>query len=288
MSYLNIITDQNSGNIPLTVTLSGQTDIIGISDWSWDFDNGQTGDSQVEICTYDVSGIYSPVVTVNGYGASGYFSVSATGTITAFNAIRITGLVEGEAIVYASPIFYDYISGLVVSKEYISADYSFYFPPSPVPPTSSGSLKRGYAALLTNKHRYPYKIGDEKLVSKIDFIKNGRLSYISGVPVEFWANYLGVWSQVESGETDRYGSCYITHQTSNVLNCTNCLGIAKVTYDGAEYISNITRYNFYSGWIEDMIYIIDAAATGTVPDRIRHHIFDGDGRHNVFDRMFYI
>ncbi len=167
---------------------------------------------------------------------------------------------------------------------------SFYFPPTPAPPTSSGVLKKGIKPLLTNKFRYPYKIPKEVIMSRVDFLKNGRLSYLSDLPVELWMNYSGEWAQVETSTTDRYGSCYITHSTSGIPNITNCLGVVKITYDGGDYVSNVMRYNFYSGlaYEEDLVYIIDAAATGSVPDRLAHDIFDGDGRDNYFDRMYYV
>ena len=184
----------------------------------------------------------------------------------------------------------DIISGFAYGVGYIHGGISFYYPPTPPPPTCSGLLKKGMKPMLTNKERYPYKIPYDLIVSKVDFLQNGRLSYLSGIPIELWMNYSGEWNKVEDGSTDRYGSCYITHTTSGIPNITNCLGVVKATYEGGYYVSNLMRYNFYSGNAipEDLVYIIDAAATGTVPDRIAHDIFDGSGRLNFFDRMYYV
>ena len=202
----------------------------------------------------------------------------------------ITGLVEGAGFINSFPNFVDNVEGELYGLGYVGGVMSFYYPPSPEPPTSSGLLKKGIKPMLTNKSRYPYKRPSDVIVSKIDFLKNGRLSYLSGIPVELWMNYSGEWAKVEDGLTDRYGSCYITHPTSGITNITNCLGVVKATYDGADYVSNVMRYNFYSGLAveEDLVYIIDAAPTGLALDRLNHDIFDGSGRINYFDRMYYV
>lgn len=284
MSFLSGIAIPSSGNIPLSVTLSGYSDYLGITNWHWDLDDGTIVDGQIIEVEYTQSGVYNPIVTINGFDGD-WYTIWATGEITVYDVVTITGQVEGTDFIYSFPTFYDYFSGEVYGVGKTQGDLSFYFTSTAGPPTSSGLIKKGIKPLLTNKARYPYKIPSDTIVSKIDFLKNGKLSYISGIPIELWMNYLGEWAKVEDGLTDRHGSCYITHPTVGVPRITNCLGVAKATYNNAEYVSNVMRYNFILG---QGVVIIDAGScTEIITDRSGFDIWDSQIiRTTVIDRMY--
>lgn len=211
------------------------------------------------------------------------FSLVTSGYVIAYAPTEITGLVQGQEFILTFPLTLDNIIGDVKGYPDISALMSFVYPPTGEPPSASGILMRGIKPRLTNKGRYPYKIPTDVTLSKLDFLNGGRYSYLQGLSVELWMNYNGTWEKMEDAVTDRYGTCYIEHPTAAMPNITNCLGIAKVTYNNGTYISNVMRYNFFKG---DLVFIIDAGPSG-VADRSGYDIFDGSGRLTYFDRMAY-
>lgn len=264
-----------SGAIPLTTVFSGYVDFSPTSGtWYWDLDDGSprsSGNYDYPWATgvYLSVGTYYPVVTF-----SGDYLVLYTGLFNVFDPTAIIGLVEGEGLVLSFLTISESIDGFTQAWGNINGNIEFYYPPTPFPPTSTGPILRSIKPILTNKGRYPYKPLLDIIVSKVDFVKNGKLSYLSNLPIELWMNYLGTWGKVEDGVTDRYGSCYITHSTSQIPSITNCLGVVKVLYQSGEYVSNIIRYNFIPG--KDSI-IIDAgtcAEQSGVFDRTGYNIYD--------------
>lgn len=141
--------------------------------------------------------------------------------------------------------------------------------------------------VLSNRKRNPYYAGssDEYIMAKLEVYDKHRLSYQPEVPVEFWLNYSNSWQVYESGVTNRYGMFHFSHPCTNVPDINCCLGVAKVTYGGATYTSNIVRFNFIES--ESRIFDIDAAWQCTSPtDRSSYDIFDGNSRTNdIYDRM---
>lgn len=256
------------------------------------------GFDNMQFQTNSLTGTYSdPTLVISNVGTTGFITSAASGwafdsgnLYTFLPGTVVIGEVYGMGDVFSDSYRWDNDSGLAYGVGYVGGIMRFIYIPSPVPPTSDPTADTKIKPMLTNKSRYPYKVPSDLIVSKVDFLKNGKLSYLSGIPIELWMNYSGTWGKVEDGFTDQYGSCYITHPTSGVTNITNCLGVVKVIYEGLEYVSNIMRYNFYSGeaLVEDIVYIIDAAATGIGPDRLGHDIFDGSGRLNFFDRMYIV
>jgi len=141
------------------------------------------------------------------------------------------------------------VATIVVSLGVDSGNNSsnWVFQTTPVPPFSgSFAALKSIQTVLTNKNRYSYMIPSGTIVSKVDIFDKNKISYRQNIPVELYFNYSGHWWAYESGMTDRYGSIIFTHSTASVPYITNCLGIAKATIDGEEYISNLMRYNFVS------------------------------------------
>lgn len=141
-----------------------------------------------------------------------------------------------------------------------------------------------YTPVLTNMRRSPYKSGTtDQLQVKVDILKNNRLYYNEGVPIELWFNYLGFWYKFVDETTTRYGNKVISHPCLTVPQVSNCLGVAKVTINNITYDSNIVRFNFVYGRSPQGLdeYTIDASGT---TDRSGFDIFDGAIRTNTFDR----
>jgi hypothetical protein len=285
---ISISYPQLSGAAPRSILFSVNTNISSVVQYTWDFDNGSGIISGVTPTGYfPLSGTYD--INVTASGTDGDVAVSSYMAYM-WSPTEIFGDVKGQDYIFTLPNFDYFTYGSVYGEGKIFSILSFIYPESDEPPTSSGTLAKSFKAILTNKYRHPYKTPYGTIVSKIDVLSNGRLSYLENLPVELWMNYTGGWSKYEDAVTDRYGSCYVTHLTTNIANITNCLGIAKVIYNDGYYVSNVIRYNFYSGiaFSGDLVYIIDALASGVGPDRVSHDIFDGSGRSTFFDRMFYI
>jgi hypothetical protein len=238
--------------------------------------------------SYSSSAISSSVTESVSSGSAGFSSYSEV-IVTYLPSTDITGFVEGEGYIYSEDAYEDFISGLIEGQDNILGIMTFIYAATDDPPASSGTIRSAIKPILTNKNRYPYKVPGDTIISKVDVLKNGKLSYLEGIPVELWMNYSGSWNKCEDAITDRYGSCYINHSTNSIPNITNCLGVVRIAYEDGYYVSNLMRYNFFKGVAsDDLEYIIDAAPTGLALDRLNHDIFDGSGRLNYFDRMYYV
>lgn len=184
---------------------------------------------------------------------------TASGTITVGSGYTISGSVYGVGDLDSTVNEYIGFSGAAVyGWGYISSSQQFIFTPTPSPPSGSANALKSIKTVLTNKNRYPYKIPSDIIVSKIDIFDKGKISYRNNVPVELYFNYSGSWTAYESGYTNRFGSIYLEHSTSGIPQINNCLGIAKATIDGKEYVSNLMRYNFVRGAPYFLTFIIDA------------------------------
>lgn len=125
----------------------------------------------------------------------------------------------------------------LVKSGYVSVTAGGTSPPS-------GIAKGIYQLVLSNKNRYPYKIGYDTMISKVDILQNRRMSFLQDTNVDLWLNYNGSWTVYESGLTNREGSVYLNHSGMTRSGISNCLGIARATINDQDYISNIIRYNF--------------------------------------------
>lgn len=179
---------------------------------------------------------------------SGYAVDTVSGTVIVGSGYgEILGDVVGVGFIDSTITENIGYSGDVSAWGDIRGAMNFVYTPTPVPPSGSSTAMRSIRTILTNKNRYPYKIPNDTIVSKVDIFDKNRISYRSDIPVELYFNYSGAWSSYESGVTDRFGSIRFTHSTASIPNINNCLGIAKATIDGKDYTSNIMRYNFVKG-----------------------------------------
>ena len=194
-------------------------------------------------------------------GTSAFYSLSDSVTVSAV----------GEIIE---------ISGSASGKGLIQGDQQIIYGATPVPP--SGTTLTAYTPILMNKRRYVYKRGGDFLQAKLLVYKGKQLSYIENANVEFWLNYEGTWKKYEDYTTNRYGMSHLKHNTDGVPEIDCCLGLARVLINGTTYNSNLVRFNFVEGVLDD--FIIDAGPSG-VSDRSLYDIFDGSFRSNYFDRM---
>jgi hypothetical protein len=246
-------------------------------DFIWDKGDGSSTEMVSGVLYTGVfltTGVFDTSVTFSGFNDVTPVLLSYTGIYEVFVSgyVEMDGSVEGQSYILSYPEQWNQVDGYIYGWGSVNGITSFIYPLTAEPPTSSGTLIKSIKPLLTNKARYPYRPPEDKLVSKIDFLKMGKMSYLKELPVELWLNYSGSWFIAETGVTDRYGSCYITHLTDRVPGITNCLGVVKVIYKDGFYVSNVIRYNF----LEAITYIIDAGTCidpGSL-DRTDYNIYD--------------
>lgn len=149
---------------------------------------------------------------------------------------------------------------------------------APIPPP-----RKQYAIVLSNKSPYPYNLGTDSLVSRIEVVTDRTPSYVQNARVELWLNWTGDWVKYNEGTTNRYGYCvFKTHTNPAALGISNCLGYAKAFIEDQTWISNPIRYNFYES-AGRVAFEIDAHS-GSV-DRSSFDVFDGYYRTIIYDRM---
>lgn len=68
VGFTSFDADVRSGDLPLTVQFTDESDVPGASSWLWDFGDGSSSASQDPSHTYTVAGLYDVTLTVTGTG----------------------------------------------------------------------------------------------------------------------------------------------------------------------------------------------------------------------------
>ena len=177
--------------------------------------------------------------------------VSATGhaPFPARSDLAIAGLNEHVYV----------IGGLNGVTELDDVWYTDDIPPE-AQPVPDNKVITNYQLVLSNQRISPYRAPSmDRLQTKVQILRNRRLSHKRNVNIELWTNQDTSWAVRTSGVTNRYGIASLTYPCSNISGIECCLGYTKAIIDGEEFTSNTTRFNFVSGVsIPPISFLIDA------------------------------
>lgn len=225
------------------------------------------------------TGTFDTVYIAPTSGPDGDFGFTSLSLDSYESELQTSGIVEVFDIEIS-------ITGTLCGIGSIFSNFSYI--PGVYNPPPAGSSIRTVVPILSNKRTSPYYAGSsaDYLQARFELYNKHRLSYESNIPVELWLNYTTSWQSYVSGVTNRYGIVHFGYPCTNIPDIDCCLGVAKVTYKGKIYNSNIVRFNFIEG--ADVTYEIDAGSCFTPPnDRSGYDIFDADGRDDlIIDRMY--
>lgn len=173
--------------------------------------------------------------------------------------------------------------GLTYVQLQADAGLPFDYSVDAIAPTQR--ITKPISVVLTNQRTSPYKSGIDNIQAKVAIYRRNRLINVPNLPIELWFNYLGGWRKWGDYTTNRFGTKIIHHECDFIPSIDNCLGFARVTWQGKTYDSNIVRFNFiYGVKSETFEYIIDASLEDA--DRSLFDIFDAMDRNNTYDRMY--
>jgi hypothetical protein len=163
--------------------------------------------------------------------------------------------------------------------------YQYEVTTIPIYTAPTQRITQPISIVLTNQRVSPYKSGVDNIQAKVAIYRRNRLINVPNLPIELWFNYLGGWRKWGDYTTNRFGTKIIHHECDFIPSIDNCLGFARVTWQGKTYDSNIVRFNFiYGVKSETFEYIIDASLEDA--DRSLFDIFDAMDRNNTYDRMY--
>lgn len=107
------------------------------------------------------------------------------------------------------------------------------------------TIKKDISPILINQRTSPYKLGTaDVLQTKLIIKQRGHISYLKNIPTELYLNYTDSFIKYTDGITNALGIANMIFPCYNIKDISSCIGYAKVTINGIEYVSNTVRFNF--------------------------------------------